>query len=912
LSELDPVELDPELLNYKSSLSQQDFVISMLNNVLEKDTTNPELWYKLGNAYERSQNWKEAAEAYQHAIDRKNEYTQEWYYRLGYIYLQLQNYILACEAFSHTRILQKAYGVPEDKFNKDASFRQVATYTEYYERLAITPKTVLYESFHGASMSCNPYAIFLYLLDASEFQDWKHIWVVNDLEKVDAKFKANKNIIFIKRNSDAYMRYISSTEYLINNNTFPPFFIKKEEQCYLNTWHGTPLKTLGKDNLEGFYEHKNVSRNFLQADFIITPNDHTTKILIDRHQVSGTTRAKILETGYPRIDLTLRGLSRQKAEIEAVLNLDQGKKTILYAPTYRGSSISCQDQINEEKTIELLTALSKTKKYNIVFRGHHLIEHTILNNKFTEIIIPPSHIDTNELLTAIDILVTDYSSIIFDFLSLNKPIVLFAYDYVSYKANRGLYFDLGKIGLRYSNDIEECINSIENVNEWFNESLYKKLQKDFLNFEDGNSTKRVIDAVFNNCTIDVKSMCSIKKKILIYAGAFLSNGITNSLLNLIKTTDHSKIDFTIVIDPESVLANKDRLNNLLLIPDDVRTLAKVGALNLTLEEYYIDKLYSKNSSFISLEFNEILSKVYQREFLRLFGLSNFDLIINFDGYVRFWAKLFAFPKLENAKNVIYLHNDMYGEFKEKFPTQKEIFDVYDYYEKLISVSESTNIVNKKYLLPNYKIEESKFDFANNILNIEHVLDTANERIDSASEKLIIENASPLFINIARLSVEKGHHQLIEAFALLLKKQPSAKLIILGEGPLKSSLYNLIVKSNLTENVFLLGHKSNPYPYLDKADCFVFSSKHEGQGLALIEALILQKPIICTDFPCAHDVLDKGKFGLIVENSTKGLLNGMETFISGKVTTKPFNYKKYQENALEMFYTKVCGLEESDA
>jgi CDP-glycerol glycerophosphotransferase len=133
----------------------------------------------------------------------------------------------------------------------------------------------------------------------------------------------------------------------------------------------------------------------------------------------------------------------------------------------------------------------------------------------------------------------------------------------------------------------------------------------------------------------------------------------------------------------------------------------------------------------------------------------------------------------------------------------------------------------------------------------------------------------------------------------------AKLLILGEGHLRTELKLLINELDLSKNVFLIGRRLNPFPYLKRADCFVLSSKHEGQGLVLLEAMILGIPIVSTDFPCVHDILG-AEHGLIVENSVDGLIDGMKAFLDGKVQSKPFDYESYQKNALTMFYAKVLG------
>ena len=203
----------------------------------------------------------------------------------------------------------------------------------------------------------------------------------------------------------------------------------------------------------------------------------------------------------------------------------------------------------------------------------------------------------------------------------------------------------------------------------------------------------------------------------------------------------------------------------------------------------------------------------------------------------------------------------------------------------------------------FDIEERKINYCHNIQNYKEVLLNSKKTLEiNADNRIYIK--SRVFINIARLSPEKDQKKLIFAFKEVSNIHPSAKLIILGSGPLKNKLMFLIKKFKLEDKVFLLGQKSNPYPYLQKSDCFILSSNYEGQPMTLFEALILDKPIIATDIVGNRSVLDEG-LGCIVKNSQEGLIQGMLDFLEGKNNCcEYFDYQRYNKNALKMFYDKV--------
>jgi CDP-glycerol glycerophosphotransferase len=154
--------------------------------------------------------------------------------------------------------------------------------------------------------------------------------------------------------------------------------------------------------------------------------------------------------------------------------------------------------------------------------------------------------------------------------------------------------------------------------------------------------------------------------------------------------------------------------------------------------------------------------------------------------------------------------------------------------------------------------------------------------------------------VGRLSPEKGHHKLITAFANIVRANiTDAKLLIVGDGPQWPILQQHIIELGLSDRVLLGGIRPNPYPIIMAMDLFVFSSDHEGQGLAVIEALILGKPVVSTDIPGPHSILKRG-YGLLVENSIHGLVLGMTKHISKPLRFKRFCGEKYNKSVDRLF------------
>ena len=841
---------------------------------------------------------------FKNEIKTKNNFDSNLYFDLGHIFAYKKLYKEASEAFLEQRIMQEAHGVVEAPFNKDKVLHNLVTYTEFYENLSIEENHIVYESYHGSTMSCSPFAIFKFLLEDERFADYLHIWVIADEKSIDIKYKDYNNVIFIKKNSAIYMRYLASAKYLINNTTFPDWYIRKENQVYLNTWHGTPIKTLGRDVENDFMAHRNQTKNFLQTSHIIAPNQHTSKVLEESYDIKDIYKGILGTTGYPRQDLMLNISDEEKDTIYETLKIEKSKKVVLYAPTWRGTVTGATfDTQQLESDIQYLSTLEDVK---ILFRGHYMVEK-FLKELNIDITVPPSSIDTNSLLSIVDILITDYSSICFDFMAMDKPIIYYIYDKEEYLKERGLYFEVETIGDYICYDIDEVKESIEKISK--NTPvlpLQRKAKNDFCAYDDGLATKRVVDLIFFNKTEEIEIAKQEKKEsILIYGGPLMANGITTSFINLCNLIDKSKYSITITFDPNAVLLEDTRVEQFNKFNKDIKVVPRFGRMLMTLEERELMARFNSDRGLHGSEMWNRFEYAHKREFKRVFGYAKFDHIVNFEGYTVFWSLLMGM-KLDGVKsNAIYQHNDLYAEYKMKYPYLKQTFETYRFYDKIVSVSEKTKEHNRENLSKNFKVDSNKFIHCDNVQDIQNILEKSKEEITDESHREIFENKK-VFINIGRLSPEKGHIKLINAFAKVHQKYPEVCLVNLGSGVLEKEIQSLIKKLNLSNNVFYLGQVSNPYSYLSASDCFILPSDHEGQPMTLLEALILEKPIIATDIVGNRSVLEN-RPGLLVENSEEGVYQGIIDFLEGNYKEENvFDDQEYNDNALGMFYDKVLG------
>jgi len=162
-----------------------------------------------------------------------------------------------------------------------------------------------------------------------------------------------------------------------------------------------------------------------------------------------------------------------------------------------------------------------------------------------------------------------------------------------------------------------------------------------------------------------------------------------------------------------------------------------------------------------------------------------------------------------------------------------------------------------------------------------------------------------FITIGRLSPEKNHISLIRAFYNCYKSNKNIRLYIVGNGNLYDGLKSEIEKLHLNDVIYLVGYTVNPFELLKLCDCFVLPSLYEGMGMVVLEAFTLGKAVISSDIEGPKDFI-KSYYGILTKPTIKGLETAMSSYIKDGMKMKKFDYKKFNRNAIELFYDNVLG------
>lgn len=365
-------------------------------------------------------------------------------------------------------------------------------YTKYYEDGEVWENTFLFESFGGANFQGNPYYIYKELLKRPDCQKYRIYISSKDPEGIRRSLTerdlCTDHVTVIEIHSDEYKRVLSHAKFLVNNVSFTMDFIKKDEQVYLNTWHGTPLKTLGRTVHGDPFAVGSPQRNFLLSDYLIAPNALTKKVYLYDHMVHDIMPEMLVLGGYPRNSIFFDSEARQSVKDKYDLH---GYKTIFYMPTWRGTACGVE-KVDQVSDIEKL-AKELGDRYKVFVKFHPAVGKT--SGDFQYCYNMPANTEVYEFLNAMDILITDYSSVFFDFASTGKRIVLYQYDREEYYQSRGVYQEVeDKLNFPIAYNFDQLLAYV--TAEDYPD--YSDFTNEFCPFDSINSAKEALELLLNH------------------------------------------------------------------------------------------------------------------------------------------------------------------------------------------------------------------------------------------------------------------------------------------------------------------------------------------------------------------------------------------------------------------------------
>jgi CDP-glycerol glycerophosphotransferase len=339
----------------------------------------------------------------------------------------------------HNRVVQRVYRIALSSF-----FRFLGLFVNTDENL------VLFASFSGKAYNDSPREIYEHMLQRPDCKNLKYVWAFEDPDKFD--FIAAEKV---KIDTMRYFITALRAKYWVTSvNVERGLKFKKRGTIYLNTWHGIPLKTVG-NAVPGRSDF-----DFSNVDIFCYSGEYEREIYVRDFKVS---EESLLLSGMPRNDRLYRVTSDEVRILREKLNIPADKKVILYAPTWRDSTDGGRTYMLAPP-IEVSKWRAALEDEFVLLLRTHVATNKLLGVVFDDFVRDVTdYPDINDLLAIADVLISDYSAVIFDYSILSKPIICFGYDYEEYCRKRGLYVDLNNEipgGVLYTEDevLERLLN----------------------------------------------------------------------------------------------------------------------------------------------------------------------------------------------------------------------------------------------------------------------------------------------------------------------------------------------------------------------------------------------------------------------------------------------------------------------
>lgn len=363
-------------------------------------------------------------------------------------------------------------------------------------------KIIYFESFHGTQYSDNPRAVFEWMSD--KYPDHTLVWGVS---KGSEKPFRDEKVSYVLRFSFKWFLIMPRAGAWVINTRTPLWLAKNKKTTYIQTWHGTPLKKIGRDisqvNIPGYTKEtydQSFSDESKRWDYLVSPNEYCSTIFKQAFDYQG----KMLEVGYPRNDVLVR--AAQDKTIGKTLKMKHhfpiDKKIVLYAPTWRETE-------NREKGKYAFTtdfpfeeiANQFGEEVILLVRMHYLVAQQFDFTKYAgKVINVSTGYDMSDLLAVADLLITDYSSCFFDFAITNQPMLFFIPDQKNYEEEmRGFYFPMeetvpGKL-VKTKQALLEELHKWQSNPKSIKSTSYESFKTTFTQLETNQAAKKVSEAI---------------------------------------------------------------------------------------------------------------------------------------------------------------------------------------------------------------------------------------------------------------------------------------------------------------------------------------------------------------------------------------------------------------------------------
>lgn len=439
----------------------------------------------------------------------------------------------------------------------------------------IIPNRALYIANSGDNIACNVYALMKEAYNRGTYE----IFVAVKNPQKDTPMLRTAGLLgvcVLDINSDEFQRVLATAKYIVVNYRIPTYFSKRDGQVIMNTWHGTPLKTLGKHVNNGLIDLGNVQSQFISSDYLLYPNEYTRDRMIDAFCLDRLFEHTVLVKGYPRNDIFFDRSYEEQLRKELRL---ANKKVFIYMPTWRGTSVAATSRDYGKEINAILSYLDSKLNDEVVLyvKLHNLAMKTIKLESFQHIKLFPSNLEIYYFINIADGLITDYSSVFYDFANTQKEIILFTYDKEAYYKERGMYEDINDYPFIQISDTDTLAQYLNNYSNFTPDDKYYKFLDKYCKYDSINTSTTVNDIFFSMSEVKTKNnkkynvglfadpVVSPQVKADLYQlisysnplAVFSTSAITENMIDLLRSVDFQNLPI-LVVQNEYILSRKEQ------------------------------------------------------------------------------------------------------------------------------------------------------------------------------------------------------------------------------------------------------------------------------------------------------------------------------------------------------------------
>jgi CDP-glycerol glycerophosphotransferase len=345
---------------------------------------------------------------------------------------------------------------------------------------------------------CNPKYIFEYLYNTYGYK-YSYIWCLEDKKILPSKYKKIKTVKFL---SFGYVYHVMTAKYIITNGGIEPFFPIRKLQVVVNTWHGGGAYKKSDMNMPLFKSRlwsMRIMKNIrsMMTTYMVSSCEKFSYFFNKDLDIS---EKKFMNIGMPRNDIFFNDLNLIRRKVMEYLKIDNNSKIVLYAPTFRGDSHNVEEFKHSIDVEKVLVSLKKVyiKNFLFLYRSHNRFLQNKYNVELQDCISVSDYPDMQELLCAADVLITDYSSCMWDFSLTFRPCFIYVPDLTKYNTDRGFYTPIEKWPFPVAETNEQLVYNILNFNEGKYRNDVKQHHLDLGSFERGTATKQFCQILFGN------------------------------------------------------------------------------------------------------------------------------------------------------------------------------------------------------------------------------------------------------------------------------------------------------------------------------------------------------------------------------------------------------------------------------